>query len=228
MSASGWRVEGVERGALPRWLRVGYAAWFVVWLVAYWAYFGWQFVLWFCCLANVYALVGCVTQRPLWFSLAALASLEIQLVYALDLAMLLGFGESPTGATAYMLDEARPLLLRALSLFHVWMPGLLLYAIYTLGYEPRALWIQTLVALCVLPACYLLFDPSLDTNDATMPRVLGRPFDRDFNLNWVHAFYDRPEPSVGARRLWMMLIGYPLLVHWPTHLLLCARDRVRF
>jgi hypothetical protein len=224
MSAGGSRAERPE---LPRWLRVGYGVWFVVWLAAYWAYFGWQFVLWFCCLANVYALLGCITQRPLWFSLAALAALGVQLVYALDLVALLGVGKSPTGATAYMFDASRPLLLRGLSLFHVWMPALMLYAIYKLGYEPRALWIQTLVALCVLPACYLLFDPSVDTNDLAMPRVLLRPFDRDFNINWVHAFYDRPEPGIGARRLWTMLIGYPLLVHVPTHLLLSTRARAR-
>lgn len=214
-----------EPPRLPRWLRAGYALWFIPWAGVYWAYFGWQFVLWFCCLASVYVLLGCLTQRPLWFSLAALAALAMQLIYTADFLALWILGRSPTGATAYMLDAARPLSLRALSLFHVWMPALLLYAIHKLGYDRRALWIQTLVALCLLPVCYLLFDPSVDTNDAVMPLVRGLPFDRDFNLNWVHAFYDRPEPGIGARRLWAMLIGYPALVHWPTHLLLSARAR---
>jgi hypothetical protein len=124
-----------------------------------------------------------------------------------------------------MLDPARPLALRALSLFHLWLPVLVLYAIHELGYEPKALWIQTVIALCVLPVCYVSFDPALDTNDAVMPLVRGLPFDRDFNINWVHAFYDQPEPWIGARRFWQMMVGYPLLVHLPTHLLLSARGR---
>lgn len=214
-----------EPGALPPWLRGSYALWFSAWLASYWAYFGGQFLLWFCCLAAVYVLIGCATQRPLWFSLAAHAALGIQLLYIADFAVLCALGRSPTGATAYMLDPARPLGMRALSLFHLWLPAVILLAIHRLGYEPRALWIQTLVALCVLPACYVLFDPARDTNDAVMPLVAGLPFDRDFNINWVHAFYDRPEPGIGARRLWQMMIGYPLLVHLPTHLLLSARGR---
>jgi hypothetical protein len=209
--------------ALPRSLRVGYALWFTVWLIAYFEYFGWQFLLWFCCLANVYVLAGCVTQHPLWFSLAALSSTGVQLVYTLDFTLLCFLGRSPTGATTYMLDPARPLVLRALSMFHIWMPVLVLYAVRTLGYDRRALWIQTVVALCVLPACYFLFDPGLHTNDAVMPIVSGLPFDRDFNINWVHSFYDKPEARGGAGRLWAMLIGYPLLVHLPTDLVLSAR-----
>lgn len=210
---------------LPRALRVGYALWFAVWLLAYWGYFGWQFLLWFCCLANAYVLAGCATQRPLWFSLAALSSTGIQLIYLLDFAALCFLGRSPTGATAYMLDPARPLWLRALSTFHIWMPALVLFAVHRLGYDRRALWIQTAIALCVLPVCYFMFDPGLHTNDAVIPIVHGRPFDRDFNINWVHAFFDGPEPFVGAERLWAMLIGYPLLVHLPTHLLLSGRGR---
>lgn len=222
MSASASRVE---RPSLPRWLRAAYVLWFVPWLIAYWLYFGGQFLLWFCCLASVYVLLGCITERPLWFSLAALAALAIQLIYALDFIGLWATGHSLTGATLYMRDPARPLLLRALSLFHLWMPALVLYALHKLGYERRALWIQTLVALCILPLCYVGFDPSVDTNDAQMPLVMGLPFDRDFNINWVHAFYDRPEPGIGPKRLWALLIGYPLLVHLPTHLILSARVR---
>jgi hypothetical protein len=205
---------------VPRWLRVVYVMWFVPWFTVYWGYFGWQFVLWFCCLANVYVLMGCLTQRALWFSLAAMAALGVQLIYTLDFLVLCATRISPTGVTAYMLDASRPLGLRALSLFHVWMPALLLHVIGRVGYDRRALFLQSLVAACLLPLCYLAFDPGVDTNDPEMPRVLGIPFDRDFNLNWVHAFYDRPEPGVGASRFWAVLLGYPLLVHLPTHLLL--------
>ena len=222
MSAAAPKVE-----RLPTWLRLAYVLWFVPWSIAYYRYFGWQFWLWFCCLANLYVLIGCVTQRGLWFSLAAIAALGIQLLYTFDFLALCFTRLSPTGATSYLLDATRPVSLRALSLFHVWMPLLLLYATRKLGYDPRAVWIQSLVAACLLPICYFAFDPRLDTNDPVMPLVQGMAFDRDFNINWVHAFYDRPEPAAGSRRLWQMLVGYPMLIHLPTHLLLSLRRDAR-
>jgi hypothetical protein len=219
MSAVALRAEA----GLPLALRAAYVVWFTAWWISYQAYFGWQFVLWFCCLANVYVLIGCLTQRALWFSLAAVAALGVQLIYIVDFASTVARHAPLIGATTYMLDEARPLTLRVFSLFHVWMPFLLVYAIARLGYDRRAFWIQTAVALLILPIGYFAFDPSVNTNDAVMPLVHGLPFDRDFNLNWVHAFYDHPEPGAGTRRLWTLLCGYPLVFHLPTHLLLSRR-----
>jgi len=213
--------------SLPRWLRFGYVLWFVPWSIVYWSYFGWQFWLWFCCLANLYVFLGCVTQRALWFSLAAVAALGVQLIYTVDFLTLCFTRVSLTGATSYLLDITRPLSVRVLSLFHVWMPWLVLYATRRLGYDARAFWIQTLACACLLPICYFAFDPRLDTNDPVMPTVQGLPFDRDFNINWVHAFYDRPEPAARGRRLWELMLGYPIAVHLPTHLLLSWRHATR-
>ncbi|MDH5676051.1 MAG: hypothetical protein OEZ06_28270 [Myxococcales bacterium] len=190
-------------------------------MLVYLDYFGWSFLLWFCCMANVYAFVGCLTGGTLWFSLAAVTALGVHVVYALDFAAALA--QLPSlGATDYMFDPTRPLLVRGLSLFHLWMPCLLGYAILKLGYDRRAFAIQTTVAWCVLPVCYLAFDPSLDTNDAIFPLVHGHPFDRDFNINWVHAFYDRPDAHADTGRLWSVMFGYPLLFQLPVHRALLA------
>lgn len=215
-----------DRG-LPRALRWAYVVWFCIWTIAYWRYFGPQFLLWFCCLANVYVLLGCLTQRALWFSLAALAALGPQVLHSVDLAFRLLTQASPSGATDYMFDATRPITVRLLSLFHVWMPVLIVYALRRVGYDQRALAIQTLIASVVVVVSYSMFDPARDTNDLMMPLVNGVPFDRDFNLNWVHAFYDRPEPGIGARRFWSVLIGYPLVFHIPVHLLLSSRPWVK-
>src|SRR5690349_10299793 len=96
-----------ERRLAP-WLRFAYGLWFVAWSVAYWNYFGWQFWLWFCCLANLYVMIGCITQRALWFSMAAIAALGIQLLYTFDFLTLCFTQRSPSGATAYLLDATRP------------------------------------------------------------------------------------------------------------------------
>lgn len=212
-----------EEPGLPRALRAAYVLWCVPWLCVYFGYFGWQFVLWFCCLANVYVLLGCVTQRALWFSLAAVAALGAQLVHIADFASIALAGRPLIGVASYMFDGERPPLVRAFSFFHLWMPLLLAFALVRLGYDRRALWIQTAVAVCVLPLCFWLFDPSVDSNDPVMPRVLGVPFDRDFNINWVHGLYDRPEPGHGLPPLWTVLFGYPLVFHLPAHWLLARR-----
>lgn len=209
---------------LPLPLRAAYVLWFVAWLGVYFGYFGWQFLLWFCCLANVYVLLGMLTGRALWFSLAAIAALAVQLIHVVDAITTFAFDHPLVGVTAQLLGPTRPLAVRVLSLFHLWMPLLLGYAIARLGYDRRAVWIQSAVAVCVLPLCFYGFDPSLHTNDAIMPRVDGLPFDRDFNINWVHAFYDHPEPDVGMQRFWIVLFGYPLAFHLPMHMILSGRD----
>jgi hypothetical protein len=64
--------------------------------------------------------------------------------------------------------------------------------LWRFGYDRRALFLVVLCALIVFPVCFVSFEPTRDSNDRVMPSVEGRPFDRDFNINWVHGFYDRP------------------------------------
>ena len=52
-----------------------------------------------------------------------------------------------TGMTDYMFEKQRSLFLRGLSLFHGWLPFLLLYLVWRMGYDPRALTAWTCVVL---------------------------------------------------------------------------------
>lgn len=200
--------------------RALYTAWFLVWLPAYAAHFGPQFLLWMCCVGNVLVLAGLWLGRPLLVSMAAVAVLVPQGLWCADLAARLLGGAHLTGVTRYLFDAASPLHVRALSLFHLWMPALLVWALRREGYRPAAGPCVLALAALLFPLCYWGFDPRLQTNDALFPLVDGAPFDRDFNLNWVHGFYDRPGPLPGAWNLARALAGYAVGALLPAHLAL--------
>ncbi|HSS22427.1 MAG TPA: hypothetical protein VLL54_20310 [Pyrinomonadaceae bacterium] len=154
--------------------------------------------------------VGLITTAlALWFESSLLASMTALSVVLLDVVWNFGFffrlltGVSATSLTAYMFDKKIPLPLRAISLFHIPSPILLLWMIHRLGYDSRALLAQTALAWVVLPLTYLLTDPAGE------------------NFNWVHGFGEKPEKRMPPLlHLLLLMIGLPLVVYLPTHLLL--------
>jgi hypothetical protein len=103
-----------------------------------------------------------------------------------------------------MFDGRKPLFLRALSLFHVVLPALLLWAVHRLGYEPRALAFQTVAALVILPVTYALTDPA-------------------DNINWVYGPGRKPQTWTSPRAyLALVMLFFPVVIYLPTHLLLSA------
>jgi hypothetical protein len=111
-------------------------------------------------------------------------------------------GRRITGLTDYMFDPHKPLYLRALSLFHVFLPVMLLWMIHVLGYAPAAWIAQTALTWVVLPLTYLFTNP-------------------EENVNWVFGPGAKPQKRISPLiYLGLLLIGFPLLVYLPTHLLL--------
>jgi hypothetical protein len=188
-------------GRIPLWLKVGWTVWILVWAPFYWRHYGPQNFLWFCDIANFAIGIALWLESPLLFSTQALSIGLVQTVYTLDLLWRLALGRHLTGGTEYMFDPAYPLHIRALSLFHVATPPLLAWAVARLGYDRRALPIQTLVAFAILPVS-LLFGPEKD-------------------LNWVFGPYEKPQ-TFTSPTLWfaLCLVGFPLLLYLPAHLAL--------
>ena len=111
------------------------------------------------------------TENTLPVSMAAVGILVPQFFWCVDFgAELLGF--HLTGMTSYMFDPHRSLFLRGLSLFHGWLPFLLVFLVLRLGYDRRALkaWTALASALCLVaffllpPAGAQLADPKLPLN----------------------------------------------------------------
>jgi len=187
---------------IPRWLKAGWTIWLGVWAPLYWMHYGPQNFLWFCDISNVVIGVALWLENPLLFSLQVLSIGLVQTLFTLDFLWRLLFGYHLTGGTEYMFDPTYPFYIRVLSTFHLAIPPLLAWAIIRLGYDRRALRIQTLVAWVVLPLS-LLFGPEKD-------------------LNWVYGPYEKPQTWISPG-LWfaIWLVGFPLILYLPMHLALC-------
>jgi hypothetical protein len=73
-----------------------------------------------------------------------------------------------------------------------------------LGYDSRGLVVQTALAWVVLPVTYAVTDPAK-------------------NINWVFGLGHPPRRRLPPRvHLLVLMLGFPLLVYLPTHLLLRA------
>lgn len=192
-----------HRPAIPAWLPWSYGLWMVIWVPSYWLYHGPLNFLWFCDVANFVVAVALWRRSRLLFSSQAVGVLLIQLVWTIDFAGRLLGGGHPIGGTEYMFDPSVPIFLRALSLFHLWIPVLLLWAVLRLGYDRRGWWLQTALAWVVLPL-------------STLGSV-------EQNLNWIHAPFGIPQTWTSTP-VWvaMSMVICPLVLYLPSHLVLQA------
>ena len=187
---------------LPLWVKIAYTLVAAVTVAVYAVKYPPGNFLWFSDIALV------LTVPALWLESSLLASMITVGVLLPDVFWIAGYfgrlltGKRLAGLTDYMFDVQKPLYLRALSLFHVFLPVLLLWMISRLGYAPEALIGQTALAWVVLPLTYRFVAP-------------------DLNVNWVHGHGSEAgqwmPPLV---RLGLLMIGYPVLLYLPTHLLL--------
>jgi hypothetical protein len=196
------------RGRIPLPAKLLCTAFVVVLVPVYWRTWGPQNFLYFCDVALLVTCVGMWIESPLLIGMEAVAILLPQAVWIADLIGTL-FGKPPLGLTAYMFNPHYALSGRVLSLFHGWLPLLLLWLVKRLGYDRRALVCQTIAGIALMTICYACFDP---------PGTPGSA--RAFNLNYVFGL-DGPQKWMPPI-LWFGLVtaGLPLLVYVPTHLLL--------
>ena len=129
---------GRAQSCLPLWLKIAWTAWVLLWIPVYWRQYGAQNFLFYCDIGNLLIALGLWLESRLIFSWQAAALLVVQGLYALDYFGAVISGRHLIGGTEYMFDPSVPLLVRALGLYHLIVPPLLLFAIYRLGYDPRA------------------------------------------------------------------------------------------
>ena len=186
---------------LPLWLKIAWTVWLAAWMPLYWKQYGFQNFLFFCDIGNLLIGLALWFESRLIFSWQACGLLLFQTLYTIDLAAALLTGRHPIGGTEYMFDPGIPLPVRLLSLFHVVTPPLLLWAIWKLGYDRRGWKLQTLATWIIIPINYF-----------------WRP---GFDVNWARGPFFREQHCMPAP---IYLLGYlvvvPLLIYYPTHLLL--------
>ncbi|MGV3659010.1 MAG: hypothetical protein ACO1TE_02465 [Prosthecobacter sp.] len=197
---------------IPPWIKLAYTAFLAVLVPVYWLNYGPTNFLYFCDVALLLTLAGVWLEKPLLISLPAVGILLPQMLWCVDFfARILGM--KLTGMTEYMFNEANPLFLRGLSLFHGWLPFLVLWLVFRLGYDRRAFkgW-AVLSALLCLVAYFLLPAAGAELPNPNLPR----------NVNYVFGMDDaKPQQWMSAPLYlvtWIALLT--IIVYLPTHLLL--------
>ena len=212
--------DDVPRGRrVPRGVKVAYAAFFVVWFPYYWHVYGPTNFLYFCDVAVFLTLAAVWTERPIFASMPAIGILLPQAFWIVDFVAE-ALGLRLAGTTAYMFDPALPLFARALSLFHVWLPALLVWLVHRLGYDRRALLAWTCLAWVLIAICYFWMPPPpAPTDDPSRP----------VNINYVFGFSSEQPQTWMSAELYVILLSLamPFGVFLPTHLLLCRLARFR-
>jgi hypothetical protein len=168
--------------------------------------------LWFCDAALILTVAGMWLESSLLISMCAVGILLPQCVWLADFGCnLLGFHF--LNLTSYMFDNHLPLFTRGLSLFHGWLPLLLVWLLFRLGYDKRALSAWTVVAAGLILVCYL-FTPPAGAHLAN-PNI-------PINLNYVYGFNDQQPQHWVNQNLYVVLLlgGLWLAAFLPTHLVL--------
>lgn len=202
------RSDGRGKKRIPLWLKVPFSAWILLWAPAYLSFYGPQNFLWLCDLSNFILLIALWAENRLLLSSQIVAVLAVDILWSIDFVGALLFGTPPLGGTGYMFSPEIPLHVRLMSLFHIFTPPLLIFAILRLGYHRRGLLLQILITWIVLPASYLFTDP-------------------ERGINWVWGPFGKPQTATGPWVYLLLLMAiYPLVLYLPSHgfaLWLCRR-----
>ena len=183
-------------------LKIGYTLFVCVLVPIYWRQYGPANFLWFSDIALIAMVPALWLENALLASMMAVSIILFEAIWNIDFFTRLATSKSLIGLSAYMFDPKIPLFIRALSSFHIGLPLLLLWTLHRLGYDRRAFFYQTILALLVLPLSYLVSNP------------------RE-NVNWVYGFGETAQRTLPAPIfLILVMMIFPIVAYLPTHLLL--------
>ena len=187
---------------IPRPIKIAHTIWVMVVIPPYFLHYGAANFLWFSDLA-LFGMVPALwlEDRRLMSAVAVWIALP-EIPWNIDYFGRMLTGRKLLGLSQYMFDKRNPRWIRALSLFHVWMPPLLVWSVKRLGYDRRALLPAVVAGEAVLAASYALAPP-------------------EDNVNWVRGPGEKPQRKI-PRGLYLcgVMLLFPLCVWWPAHKLL--------
>jgi hypothetical protein len=181
--------------------------WMAVWLPAYFRVWGWANLLHLCDVAVILTFVGIWLANPLLLSSQAVGSVAAGIFWFMDVSWRLVTGRFLVGGTDYMWDARYPLWVRLLSTFHIGLPLVLLWTLRRVGYDRRALALQSAIAAFLL--------------------IVSRFLSAEVNLNYAYRdpIFHRAWGPV-PMHLAVIFIPLVVLIYWPTHVLLSWLFRV--
>lgn len=176
-------------------------AWAIVWAGAYGFWYGAVSFVQLCDISIALTCLGLWRSSPLLLSTQAVSALVVDTTWVVDVAWRAATGRHLIGGTDYMWDTRFPLWLRLMSFFHAVWPVVLVWSLRRVGYDRRALAVQSALAAVVM--------------------VVSRWTPPSLNLNFAFTdpFFHRAREPVP-----LYLAGMTALlvacVYWPTHLAL--------
>jgi hypothetical protein len=169
---------------------------------AYAIHYGWANFLWLSDIALFGTVLALWLDSALIASMMAVGALVVETAWIIDFFGHLLTRRTLLGLSDYMFDPHNPVFIRALSLFHLVLPGLVLWMVWRFGYDSRAWLLQTLLTWVVLLATYFFTDPKQ-------------------NINWAFGPGTKPQYLLPPMLyLTLVMLAVPLLVYLPTHLAL--------
>lgn len=184
---------------IPLWVKITYTLLVAIILPIYWAEYGPVNFLWFSDIALI------VMVPALWYENRVLASMMGLSVLLLELCWMVDFaaGGKLITLASYMFNSSIPVHVRLLSLFHIPLPIVILYALHTLGYDKRALLYQSIFMALILSITYIFADPNAE------------------NINWVFGLGEKAQTAVHPLiYLGSLMVAIPLIIYLPTHFIL--------
>jgi|SRR5579884_3798449 len=198
---------------LPLWFKLAYTAFVAVLVPVYCYAYGPTNFLYYCDVALLMTCAALWLESPLLASAPAVGILLPQALWMVDFLYRLLLQRPLTGMTDYMfrIDGPWTLFVRFLSFFHFWLPIVLVYLVFRLGYDRRALPLWTVLAWALMLVCYFF-----------MPPPEPNPGDKPVNINYVYGMDDTTAQKEMAAPAWLalLMVALPVVIYLPTHLLL--------
>ena len=176
----------LEANQIPFWLKISYTIFVAVLVPVYWKKWGPANFLWFSDVALFVMLSAVWLESGLLASMMGIAVLAPEIAWNISFFFQLLTGKRIFSLTDYMFDQSKSVFLRALSLFHVALPPLILWMIWKLGFEEKAIYYQILFGWFILFITYFFTDPAENIN-----RVFGSGA-----APQIHAAEADPPPDV--------------------------------
>lgn len=183
---------------IPEWFKIAYALAVLAFMVIYWRRYGPRNFLWFSDIALIGAVPAMWLESGLLSGVLACMVLLPEVLWNVDYGLRLALRRRITGLTEYMFDTTIPRWLRAVSLFHVPLPLVLLWLVAAYGYPEASLAVSAGAGAIVL-VLSLLFSSW------------------EKNINWVFGLgrvqHRLPQPLYAG----LLYLGFVFVVFLPTH-----------
>ena len=188
--------------SISLWITIPYTLFVAVLVPVYWVRYGLTNFLWFSDMALIGTLAALWLESSFLVSMMTTGFLLFDVVWSSLFFYRLIQGGRTGGSVGYMFDPQYSIFIRALSLFHIILPIIQLWAIGKLGYDIQAWKYQVVLGWIVFPLSYAVSSPKE-------------------NINWVYGVKEVPQKWLPAPLyVAALMVLYPILVCYPTHRIL--------